>query len=158
MFEGDSADMCAGKFLLVSMGDWAEGLACADPGARTPIGASGILYNYHHHLWVALLSFASPLFYFCNSQLLMGSGSGSALTSSFLPSGRCLHLVGANISFPSTLYVLQRFIRVCFLSLISNCHLLQHSSSSFQPFQTFWSALALNLTKLQPRPMPLIST
>jgi hypothetical protein len=43
MFEGDSADMCAGKFLLVSMGGRAEGLACADPGARTPISASGIL-------------------------------------------------------------------------------------------------------------------
>ena len=43
MFEGDSADMCAGKFPLVSMGGRAEGLACADPGARTPIGASGIL-------------------------------------------------------------------------------------------------------------------
>ena len=43
MFEGDSADMCAGKFLLVSMGvGRAEGLACADPGARTHIGASGI--------------------------------------------------------------------------------------------------------------------
>ena len=42
MFEGDSADMCAGKFPLVSMGGQAEGLACADPGARTPIGASGI--------------------------------------------------------------------------------------------------------------------
>jgi hypothetical protein len=41
MFEGDSADMCAGKFLLVSMGGRTEGLACADPGARTPIGASG---------------------------------------------------------------------------------------------------------------------
>ena len=34
MFEGDSA---------VSMGGQAEGLACADPGARTPIGASGFL-------------------------------------------------------------------------------------------------------------------
>ena len=51
MFEGDSADMCAGKFPLVSIGGRAEGLACADPGARTPIGASGnllylsILYN-----------------------------------------------------------------------------------------------------------------
>ena len=44
MFEGDSADMCAGKFPLVSMEGRAEGLACADPGARTPIGASGILY------------------------------------------------------------------------------------------------------------------
>ena len=41
MFEGDSADMCAGKLLLVSMGVRAEGFACADPGARTPIGASG---------------------------------------------------------------------------------------------------------------------
>ena len=36
MFEGDSADMCAGKFPLVSMGGRAECLACADPGARTP--------------------------------------------------------------------------------------------------------------------------
>ena len=42
MFEGDSADLCAGIFQLVSMGGRAEGLACADPGARTPIGASGI--------------------------------------------------------------------------------------------------------------------
>ena len=41
MFEGDSADMCARKFPLVLMGGGAEGLACADPGARTPIGASG---------------------------------------------------------------------------------------------------------------------
>ena len=36
MFEGDSADMCA-----MSMGGRAEGLACADLGARTPIGVSG---------------------------------------------------------------------------------------------------------------------
>jgi hypothetical protein len=41
MFEGDSADTGAGKFPLVSMGGRAEGLACTDPGARTPIGASG---------------------------------------------------------------------------------------------------------------------
>ena len=41
MFEGDSGDTCAGKFPLVSMGGRAEGLACADPGARTPIGTSG---------------------------------------------------------------------------------------------------------------------
>ena len=41
MFEGDSADMCAGKFPLMLMGGRAEGLACADPGARTPIGTSG---------------------------------------------------------------------------------------------------------------------
>ena len=41
MFEGDSADTCAEKFLLVLIGCRAEGLACADPGARTPIDASG---------------------------------------------------------------------------------------------------------------------
>ena len=41
MFEGDSADMRAGKFPLVLMGGRAEDLACADPGARTPIGLSG---------------------------------------------------------------------------------------------------------------------
>jgi hypothetical protein len=29
----------------VSMGGRAEGLACADPGARTPIGASGNYIN-----------------------------------------------------------------------------------------------------------------
>ena len=37
-------DMCADKFPLVSMGGRAEGLACAYPGARTPIGARG---NFH---------------------------------------------------------------------------------------------------------------
>jgi hypothetical protein len=36
MFE--SADMCGGKCPLVLMGGRAEGLACADPGIRTPIG------------------------------------------------------------------------------------------------------------------------
>ena len=44
MFQGDSADRCAGKFQLVSMGGRSEGQACADPGARTPIGASRNLY------------------------------------------------------------------------------------------------------------------
>ena len=43
MFEGDSADLCGRKFSLLSVGGQAEGLACADPGARTPIGASGNL-------------------------------------------------------------------------------------------------------------------
>ena len=38
MFEGDSADTGGDKFLLTSMGGKAEGLACADPGARTPSG------------------------------------------------------------------------------------------------------------------------
>ena len=43
MFEGDSGDTCTGKFPLMSMGGRVEGLACADPGARTPIGVSGNL-------------------------------------------------------------------------------------------------------------------
>ena len=32
MFEGDSADMCGGKFPLMSMGGRAEGPTCVDPG------------------------------------------------------------------------------------------------------------------------------
>ena len=43
MFEGDSADMCAGKFPLMSMGGRTEALVFADPGARTPIGVRGIV-------------------------------------------------------------------------------------------------------------------
>ena len=42
MFEGYFADMCANKIPLVSMEGQAEGQACADPGARTPIGTSTI--------------------------------------------------------------------------------------------------------------------
>ena len=40
MFEDDFAETCPVKFPLMSMGGGAEGLVCADPGARTPIGAS----------------------------------------------------------------------------------------------------------------------
>ena len=47
MFEDDSADMCAKTFPLYVDGGRAEGLACADPGARTPIGASGNLLSCH---------------------------------------------------------------------------------------------------------------
>ena len=43
MFAGDSADMCTSKFPLMLMGVRAEGLACADLGARNPIGVSRIL-------------------------------------------------------------------------------------------------------------------
>ena len=45
MFEDHSADTGARKFLLVPMGGRAKGLACTDPGARTPIGASGHFFN-----------------------------------------------------------------------------------------------------------------
>jgi hypothetical protein len=44
--KGNSADMCGRKFPLMSMGGRPEGLACADPGARTPIGMSRNSYNY----------------------------------------------------------------------------------------------------------------
>ena len=40
------SDMCAEKIPLVSIGGRAEGQACTDPGARTPIGASEILFLY----------------------------------------------------------------------------------------------------------------
>ena len=46
MFDGDSADTCRGKFPLVSVGGQVDNLACADPGARNPIGASRN-YNYN---------------------------------------------------------------------------------------------------------------
>ena len=45
MFEGESADKRGVKFPLKSMGGRAEGLACADPGVRTPIGVSGNFEN-----------------------------------------------------------------------------------------------------------------
>ena len=57
MFKGDSADTCAGKFPLTSMGGRAEGLACADPGARTPIGTSG---NFPARVSAELPSNISP--------------------------------------------------------------------------------------------------
>ena len=44
MFEGESADTLEGKFPLVLMGGRSEGLMCADPVARTPIGVSGICH------------------------------------------------------------------------------------------------------------------
>ena len=48
--------MCAEKFPLVSMGGRAEGLACADPGARTPIGASGNVLLF----FLVLVALRSP--------------------------------------------------------------------------------------------------
>ena len=44
MFEGYSADTRAGKFPLVSMMARAEGLSCADLGARTPIGVHEVQF------------------------------------------------------------------------------------------------------------------
>ena len=46
MFEEYSADSCGLKILLLLMGGLAEGLACTDLGARTPIGVSGNFFPY----------------------------------------------------------------------------------------------------------------
>ena len=60
MFEGHSADMCARNFPLISMGGQAEGLACADPGARTPIGASGNFGFFLYKAYALLIETTSP--------------------------------------------------------------------------------------------------
>ena len=44
VFEGDFKDTCRNIFSLMLIGGRAEGLACADPGSRTPISVKGNLY------------------------------------------------------------------------------------------------------------------
>ena len=51
--------MCAENFPLVLMGGQTEGLACADPGARTPIGARGIPNLFRHSEIFETLQFYS---------------------------------------------------------------------------------------------------
>ena len=46
VFKGDSADMCAGKFPLVSMGGRANGQACAD-GEQGPPSARAQILSKH---------------------------------------------------------------------------------------------------------------
>ena len=46
MFEGDSADMCSGKFPLVSMGGRADSQACADGEQGPPSARAEILLVY----------------------------------------------------------------------------------------------------------------
>jgi hypothetical protein len=78
MFEGDSADMCAGKFPLVSMGGRSNGQACADgergpPLARVEIlklllgrleASLAIIHNSHgyFHIIGSLILFFSKVF------------------------------------------------------------------------------------------------
>ena len=83
MFEGDSADTFAGKFPLVSIGGRAEGLACADPGARTPIGARGIWFvlmsKVIQFLPLLILQTPLPLVYrrpcYCQHLSVLAGGS-----------------------------------------------------------------------------------
>ena len=59
MFEGDSADTCAGKFPLVLMGGRANGQACAD-GERGPPSARVEIFNViNHGSQMVLVGFAS---------------------------------------------------------------------------------------------------
>jgi hypothetical protein len=44
VFKGDSADICAGKFPLVSMGGRANGQACADGERGPPSARAEILH------------------------------------------------------------------------------------------------------------------
>jgi hypothetical protein len=46
MSEVDSADMCTEKLPLMLIGGRAEGLACAEPEARTHIGVCGNLKHF----------------------------------------------------------------------------------------------------------------
>ena len=59
MFEGDSTDKCAGKISASVDGGRAEGLECADPGARTPIGVSGNSLYFNNLLIKISFTFAS---------------------------------------------------------------------------------------------------
>jgi hypothetical protein len=45
VFKGDFADMCAGKFLLVSMGERANGQVCADGERGPPSARAEMLCN-----------------------------------------------------------------------------------------------------------------
>ena len=45
MFRGVSADMCAGRFLLVSMGGRANGQACTDGELGPPSARAEILFG-----------------------------------------------------------------------------------------------------------------
>jgi hypothetical protein len=47
--KGDSADMCAGKFSLVSMGGRANGQACEDGERGPPSARAEILLILNHH-------------------------------------------------------------------------------------------------------------
>ena len=61
---------CAKKFPLVSMGGRAEGQACADPGARTPIGASGNFLLPIKERIHRLSPTTSPLCTQCNDNMI----------------------------------------------------------------------------------------
>ena len=56
MFEGDSAEMCGGKFQLMSMGGRAEVLTCADLGAKSPISLTKNSTAFLFEWWLLVIS------------------------------------------------------------------------------------------------------
>ena len=66
MFEGDSADTCAGKFPLVSMGGRAEGLLCTDL-ERGPTLAIAKISDQFFSPFQTILSTFCNVFYSPNS-------------------------------------------------------------------------------------------
>ena len=56
VFKGDSADMCAGKFLLVSMGGRADCQACADGERGPPWRERKFLHLFHTCTFVSLVN------------------------------------------------------------------------------------------------------
>jgi hypothetical protein len=78
MFESDSTDTCVEKFPLMSMGGRAEGLACADPGARTPIGVSGKFLNISYLVLHCILNI-SYLVLHCILKSLKNLGPNNTL-------------------------------------------------------------------------------
>ena len=70
MFEGDSADTCTGKFPLMLIGCGAEGLACTDPGARTPIGVSRN-FGYFYIEFGPYCPRHCQLYVYCGSRIVL---------------------------------------------------------------------------------------
>ena len=50
VFKGDSADTCAGKFPLVSMGGRGNGQACADGERGPPSARAEFVYKYNYDM------------------------------------------------------------------------------------------------------------
>jgi hypothetical protein len=72
VFKGDSADMCTGKFPLVSMGGRAERQACAD-GERGPTSARAEIFFSFSLDFFRLIAQSPRRGFHRNSNFWMGS-------------------------------------------------------------------------------------
>jgi hypothetical protein len=94
--------MCAGKFSLKLMGGWAEGLACADPVARTPIGVSGNL----------TLKLPPPYKHSCVSHICNPVSFHCILSSPILPLNPLFPLGCCPVTLPYPCYPSQKTRRL----------------------------------------------